>query len=248
MTFLAVFLGVIVAILLVVLFIIVKIKRTLNNSLGVSNLKLILNYIKEGKYETEEEAYSKDKSLGGMTNIYEPQIRADFKDFNLSLLYLNIESCLRDIFSALNKKNISVLDDEKYILIRNNIVEEINDMKLNNIDVNYKDIEFKKHVIKSYIKKDGTATITTASLLSYYYTTNRKKENYKDIKKGTIYICEFVYVYDESKFEKNKKTISINCPNCGAIDGGTCVYCGTYAKPINLKAWKIVSYKEDKRN
>ena len=60
---------------------------------------------------------------------------------------------------------------------------------------------------------------------------------------------ELPYVYDEAKFESSKKVLSINCPNCGApvagLDGGTCFYCGTYSKPINLKAWKMVSYKEE---
>ena len=249
MTFLAVFLGVIVALVLIALVLYLVVKVKIKNIIGINSYNLIKNKIKNGEFETDEEAYSKSKSISGMTSIYEPHIRRDFHDFNLSLLFSNVENNLRSILNAKTSKNIALIDNEQLEFVRNVVKKEIDDMKLNNIDVSYKDITFNKHVIKKYKKKDGTATITTASSLSYYYSSNKKEEKYENIKKGVIYVCEFIYVYDEAKFENSKKVLSINCPNCGApvagLDGGTCFYCGTYSKPINLKAWKMVSYKEE---
>ena len=167
------------------------------------------------------------------------------------MLYNNIESNLRSILSAKSICDVSLLDSDQLVLVKSLVQKEIDDMITNDIKISYKDISFGKHVIKSYNKENGTATITTASQVSYYYESNGKDKKYGNLKKGTIYICEFIYVYDEAKFEKSDKTIAVNCKNCGAplkgLDGGTCAYCGTYSKPINLKAWKIASYKEDWR-
>lgn len=249
---LAIFLGSVVGVILIVTLGFLAVRNKFKKFLGDSDFNLLKEQLKNGDYETEEDSYSKDKSIGGMTNIYEPQIRADFPDFNLSLLFNNIEKNLRSILNAKTNKDKSLLNDDQLVLVRNNVLKEIEDMKYNNIDVTYKDISFKQHVIKHYSKKNGTATITTASQVSYYYDSNKKDKKISGIKKSTIYICDFIYVYDESKFKAEQKVLSINCRNCGApligLDGGTCDYCGTYSKAINLKAWKIASYKEDKRN
>ena len=252
MSFLAIFLGTIVGILLIVVLAYLAIRNKVKNFLGDSDFNLLKDQIKNGDYETEEDAYTRDKSIGGMTSIYEPQIRADFPDFNLSLLFNNIEKNLRAILNAKTNLDKSLLDDDQLVLVRNVVAKEIDDLKYNNISVSYKDISFKQHVIKHYAKKNGTATITTASQVSYYYDSTKKDKKINGVKKSTIYICDFIYVYDESKFKSEQKSIAINCRNCGAplqgLDGGTCSYCGTYSKAINLKAWKIASYKEDKRN
>ena len=252
MTVLVIILSVVLGIVVLGALILLFIGKSLKNLIGDSDFNLLKDMLKNKEYETEEDSYSRDKSIGGMTSIYEPQIRADFPDFNLTHLYNNVESNLRSIFNAKTEKDASLLNDEQLLFLKNSVIKEIEDMNQNEITESFKDVSFNQHVIRSYTKKNGTATITTASQVKYYYDTNKKKEKYNHLKKSTIYLCDFIYVYDESKFKKNQITISINCRNCGAplvgLDGGTCVYCGTYSKPINLRAWKMASYKEDKRN
>lgn len=253
MVFVATVVGVILGVCLLGVGVFFLIRTKLKSFLGDSDFNLLKDMLKNGEYETEEDAYTRDKSISGMTSIYEPQIRADFPDFNLSLLYNNVEKNLRSILNAKSQKDTSLLSGEQLILIRGIVTKEIEDMNESDITESYEDISFKQHVIRSYTKKNGTATITTASQVQYYFDSNKQKsKKNKHLKKSTIYLCDFIYVYDEGKFREEQKTISINCPNCGAplvgLDGGTCVYCGTYAKPINLKAWKMSAYKEDKRN
>ena len=92
---------------------------------------------------------------------------------------------------------------------------------------------------------------TAEQLLEYYYSDSSKKQNQKfaGLKKQTRYSTQFVYVYDESKFKYNQMSLTISCPNCGAplnkLGEGNCQYCGTYIKPINLKGWYMVSYKDE---
>ena len=251
MTFIGIVLGVVGGVVLLGVGGFFLIRGRIKNFLGDSDFNLLRDMLKNGEYETADEAYTNDKSISGMTAIYEPQIRQDFSDFNLSLLYSTIEKNIRAILNAKTNLDISYLDNDQLLFIKNNVIKEIDDMKVNEIKVSYKDISFNKHVIRGYTKKNGTATITTASQVNYYYDSNKKDKKRNNLKKSTIYVCDFIYVYDEGKFRDEQKTIAINCPNCGAplagLDGGTCVYCGTYAKPINLKAWKMSSYKEESR-
>ena len=111
-------------------------------------------------------------------------------------------------------------------------------------------IVFHNHAIKKYEKSNGMATITTSSSVEYFYSSNVKDElAYSDVKKQTRYTCEFVYVYDEAKIGYEKQAFGVHCPNCGAplkkLGAGNCYYCGTHVEPINLKVWKIASYKEE---
>jgi len=252
MHFLLTVVAVLVAILLVIGIILLVVYISFRKKYSKEEIEMFIQALK-GEVMSDKEAYGTKKSLSGMTKVYEPLIREDFKNFNLEQLYNEIESSLRVILNAKMKKDKSLITGDKFIYIRKSLEKEIDDLIINEEDIKYKDINFSKHVIKNYSKKNGTATIVTASQVSYYYDSNKIKEiKFKDIKKETIYICEFIYVYDENKFTENGKVIAINCPNCGApvtgLDGGTCAYCNTLVKPINLKAWKLNSYKEDYRN
>ena len=126
----------------------------------------------------------------------------------------------------------------------------IEDMKSNNVIEKFDNIEFNRHAIMAYNKNNGKATIKISTTLGYYYKTNRTdKKSYENIKKQTRYTSEFVYVYDERKFTKNQVTFSVLCPNCGAplrgLESKFCEYCGNHVEKINLKIWKMSSYKED---
>ena len=119
-----------------------------------------------------------------------------------------------------------------------------------NIYEKFDDLKFNRHAIMAYTKKQGKATIKISTTLSYYYKTNRKDiKSYENIRKQTRYTSEFVYVYDERKFSQKQVTFSVLCPNCGAplrgIDSTFCEYCGNHVEKINLKIWKMSSYKED---
>ena len=58
-----------------------------------------------------------------------------------------------------------------------------------------------------------------------------------------------MYIYDETKFDENQLSFSISCPNCGApirgLKTSNCEYCSSHIEKINLKVWKMTSYKED---
>jgi len=248
MTFVAIFLGVVVGIIIVFYIGYRVIDSKLKRAIGSDGIKIIKDYIKDNK-DSDKINYSEVKNVSGLTNIYEPKIREDFNDFNVEQLYTMTETSIRDILKVLETKDIELLDYDKYVLLYDNLKKKIENMLENDIQVKYKDVIFHKHAIKSYDKKNKTATITVSTSLGYYYSSSDKKElQYKDSRKESRFICKFIYVYDESKIDG--KYISINCKNCGApinfLDGGNCSYCNTYIKPINLKAWKIISWNEEK--
>ena len=105
-----------------------------------------------------------------------------------------------------------------------------------------------------FLAEYGSITNENVKLLyqsEYYYKNSDKKDDLWDnMKRQTRYTSQFVYIYDEQKVElKNKDVIVVSCPNCGAplsgLNGGECTYCSSHFEPINLKLWKMSSYKED---
>ena len=215
-------------------------------------MKELMEAAKQAK-DLEQQEYSRPKSIGGITNLIEPEIIRDFGDFNKDFLFAKVEKNLRAIFSALEEKTTTQIRIDKDLIYINSTIEnQIQDMRGTGRTVKYDDVKFHNHAIKAYNKSKGRATITIASTVEYYYDSNEKKfaqKDYKNIKKQTRYTTKYVYVYDESAFDYNATTFSITCPNCGAalefFGAGNCKYCGSYIEPINLKNWFIVSYKED---
>ena len=85
------------------------------------------------------------------------------------------------------------------------------------------------------------ATVEVSSTVEYYYKeegNNSVKiaKSFDEAKKQTRYTTKFAYIYDKTKFYENTVNFSIN---------DFCGYCGANVKPINLKCWKMISYKED---
>ncbi len=252
MGFLTGFLGACIGILAGVAIIVGVVYYKLRKFLGKSQMDELVDAAKNANSVKKQE-YARPKTVTGITNLIEPEIIRDFKEFNKDVLFARAEKDLRKILTALeNKTTVEIRNDRDLIYIRGTLEDKINDMRGTGLSVKYDDIKFHNHAIKSYNRSKGRATISISSTLEYYYDSNNKKfksDDYKNIKRQTRYTTQYVYVYDESAFDYNASTFSITCPNCGAglefFGAGNCKYCGTYIEPINLKNWFIVSYKED---
>jgi len=248
LSFLGVFFAIIVAIFSIIAYIYFKVRKTV----GSQNMKTLVDIAKQAK-DIEKQEYQRPKNVSGITKLIEPTIIRDFNDFNKEFLYSKVEKNLIKIWNALEDKSIKDIEnDNELIYVCQYIKEQIQDLKNNNIIIKYDEVKFHSHAIKDYLKSQGSATITLTSTVEYYYSNssvNYDKKDYNSLKKQTRYTTKFVYVYDETKFKYNQKAFSINCPNCGApllkLSEGNCSYCGTYIKPINLKNWYMISYKDD---
>ena len=256
--FLAVFFGVVVAVLIAILITFLVLKQKLNRAIGSSNLNMIKDRVSEGIRNGEifdGDFEADQKSISGMTDLLEPKIRSDFDDFQSSELFNLNNKNLKAIFNALEERTIEhIEDDRSFDLIKANLYEQIQDMIGNDIEESYDNVRINKNTIKSYENKDGSAYIEVNTSLSYFYhTNNKKKRNYDKFRKETRYTTKYILVYDEKRFDSNKVTYAVNCPNCGAPvptkGDTTCKFCGSHVegvdfKTINLKGWKLISYKE----
>lgn len=246
--FLGACIGIIAAIVIVVLAVYIKVR----SMVGPANMGELMEAAKNAK-DIEQQEYSREKSICGMTKVLEPAILRDFKDFNKDFLFNKVEKNLTKIFNAIEEKNDEeIRKDNDLIYMYSTIRDKIQDLKNNNITIKYDDVVFHRHAIKDYLKSDGKATINLSTTLEYYYSDDsqkKKKNKFENLKRQTRYTTQFVYVYDETKFKYNQMAHTISCPNCGAplrkLGEGNCQYCGTYIKPINLKGWYMVSYSED---
>ncbi|MBR3673007.1 MAG: zinc ribbon domain-containing protein [Clostridia bacterium] len=246
--FLGACLGIVAGVGIIVAVIYIKVRSVV----GPANMKELAEVAKNAK-NIEQQEYMREKNVGGITKLIEPVIIRDFGDFNKDFLFSKVEKNLIKIFTAIECKSIDeIKNDDDLIYMYSTIRDKIKDIKDNNVNIKYDDVQFHAHAIKDYSKSDGKATITLSSTLEYYYSNDSDKhaeKKFAGLKKQTRYTTQFVYVYDETKFKYNQKAITISCPNCGAplnkLGAGNCQYCGTYIKPINLKGWYMVSYKED---
>jgi len=245
LVFLAVIAGIVAAFFIIFL----VIKKWLTNVVGESGMSDFRNALKDA-VASEKEAYSKPKSLAGLTSILLPKIQRDIPDFNQELLFSKVESGIKKYLTyKSNADSLDVEKDHELIYVSNGLKAEIDNMKASNLYEKFENIIINQTVIKEYKHKNGAATIVLESSVQYKYDTNKKgKKSYKDINKQTRYITEFVYVYDEAEFDSGVYNFAVNCPNCGApakkLGGSNCDYCGTYIEPINLKNWFISSCKE----
>ena len=249
MEFILIVLGVILGVVIACLIVFLLIKRWVKNTVGDSGFSQFKEAI-EGAIESEKEAYTRPKSLAGMTSILLPRIQREIPDFNVQLLFSKVESGIKKILTyKTNEDLLGVEQDKELLYVANGLKAEINNMKSNNQFEHFTDIQINQTVIKEYKRINGAATIVLESSVQYKYETNKKgKRVYSDVNKQTRYLTEFVYVYDENEFDSGVYNFAVNCPNCGAparqLGGNSCDYCGTYVEPINLKNWFISSCKE----
>ena len=249
-TSLLIVLGAVIGTILVFVFIGLYIYGKIRKIIPREEAQEIGRLFKEGVM-SDQEAYGTKKTIMGMTNILEPQIKRDFSEFNINRLFKEVEEGITSYLTALTNETVDKMNSEKMILMKETIRQEIENLKGSGIHKEYKDIGFSQHVLKDYRKSKGTATIVTQSQVNFIYDSNIPKEKkFKNLRKETIFTCKFVYITDEQKYNNN--AITTKCPNCGAshtaFDGGNCRYCGTYVKPANiLKIWKITDIKEEHR-
>ena len=243
------FIGIILAIVVIVAVIYIKVK----SAVGPQNMGELKHAMSHARDIARDE-YTREKSISGLTSMLEPRIIKDFPEFNKDLLFSLNEKNLRKILNGIESKDITQIEsDPDLIYIQPQIKARIEDMESNKIDEKFDNIEFNRSAISSYTKDNGKATIKVSTSVGYYYNSNRKdKKVYSDIKKQTRYVSEYIYVFDESRIDSKKIATSIHCKNCGApiinLGNSYCEYCMTPVERINLRAWKMSSYKEDYNN
>lgn len=247
MSFLFGFLGAIIGIIIVILLVVFIVLKKIQKSLGVRGINTISS-LKKISDECIVENSDIHKSVNGMTSLIEPQVLNDFPDFNKEIIFSLVESNLKTIFNEI--ENLKIEKTSELELLNNILEKEIEDLKEQKVVIKYDNVVFHRHALKRYEKSNGIATITTSSTLEYNYYDSRRKENLT-YKTQTRYTCKFVYIYDVNKIQKNTShpVFIFNCPNCGApltnLEKAECVYCGSHIEEINLKTWKMSSYKDD---
>lgn len=249
MKLLIIFLGTIIGIIafffILLLIIWMKIKVSARKlRLDKVNFSSIIDEIKKGMNDSR---YNQ-KHISGMTKLLKPSIEKDFPTFNESELYNMTETGLRGIFNSLENRVVF----NNLPLLKEQLVQTIEDYKSSKIKVFYDDIVFHAFSLKKYYKKDGVATIEVQTSLEYFYKKEKNGkilDNYSNYKKQTRYTVDFIYVYDITQVKDYTRVLGIHCPNCGApvtkLGDKVCEYCHSGLDDLNLKNWMMSSYRED---
>lgn len=220
-------LAIVIVVLIIISSIIKSIRRKINRlkhdllgGLPVSSISQILKGIDESSQEPEV------KSVGGMTNIYEPLIRKDFADFHnseaisaikvLIYEYLDIKNQVKENFEESN-----VDEGLRYMISVSDIKRNVSNITFNNV------------VIQNYVKTNEYATITYGVSIGYTLGNNEKmQERYK---------VEYTLKLRDDNMEKD----ILICENCGATLESTgiesCPYCGTRIIRDTKMSWKFTS-------
>ena len=174
------FLGACVGIVAGVAIIVGVVRSKLRNFIGDEQMDELVEAAKNANTVKKQE-YARPKSVAGITNLIEPEIIRDFKEFNKEVLFSRAEKDLRKILTALETKSTAeIRKDRDLVYIQSTIEDKINDMRGTGLSVKYDDIKFHNHAIKSYNKSKGRATIAISSTLEYYYDSSDKKFKSKD--------------------------------------------------------------------
>ncbi len=245
------FLGVVLGILFII-FLIYLWFRMMLNKYGFKNKNL--RQIYEEAKRQEKLNNKKPKQVSGMTPILKPKILEDFKDFQEEEFYNQTEKQIRAILKSIEEKESKYLDSDEYMLIREKILLQIENLKETNVEKHYGDIVFHKHGIKSYENKNGIMKLVISSSLEYYYKElkNGKIIFSSEEKRQTRYLTTFVYIYDVKKAGFDMRVLGLTCPSCGgpieSLEKKSCPYCksGIYFQIASLvKCFKIIDVKED---
>lgn len=222
--------GVIILILFVVFcyfFIKNKINQFTSKYLGTTDIKSV---IEQARIEDEEVP----KSLSGMDSIYLDQIKRDFPDVNINEIKRMCEKEIIDCYRAIENKDSSGIKNKKIKSFVNSMIDDIG-----SDSIKYEDLKIHRTVISKYEKSGGVATLYFATAFQYIY-----KKNDDILKKVQDRVkCEYIYVYDLMEVDASKKTLGLNCPNCGSpiteLGHKNCSYCGSKIIDVISKVWNI---------
>jgi len=128
------FLGVVLGILFII-FLIYLWFRMMLNKYGFKNKNL--RQIYEEAKRQEKLNNKKPKQVSGMTPILKPKILEDFKDFQEEEFYNQTEKQIRAILKSIEEKESKYLDSDEYMLIREKILLQIENLKETNVEKHY---------------------------------------------------------------------------------------------------------------
>lgn len=173
------------------------------------------------------------KSVGSLDSIYLSRLLKDFKDININEVKKMAEEDIIKYLKSIESKTISNFKSEKIKILLKSKIDDLDNSK-----VSYSNIKFHNTVLNKYENNNGIATITIATSLEYDYLSK------KDLKKvQDRYRVEYIYIVDTTKVSKDKKALSIKCPNCGSSNitstNKKCSYCGSSLIDIVKRAWVI---------
>lgn len=213
-----------------VLILISKIKTFTQRNLGISNFAELNDLIEKSEIEVE----NTPKSLTSMESIYLPKIKKDFPNLNVNELKRIAEKFIIEFLNSCESGDTlddSYMSDKIKVLLQSKIED------YNKENIHFDSIKIHRTVIGNYEYGDGIITILFNTSLEYYtYKSGESRKKVQDRFK-----TEFIYVIDNNKVGNVKKSIGLNCPNCGApvkkVGHKTCDYCGAGVVDIVKKNW-----------
>lgn len=237
----------VVAVILVVILVLVltirnKVRQFSREVFGTSSLS-------QGLQNQKEELAETPRSVSSMTRIYLPQIMRDFPEFNLEEYTQKANTVLKDYLIAIANKAPLENSDANNDLV-NQVENIVSDLNIQKKDQHFESIVIHDTQVARYKKSNGLVEIIFQSAVEYYsYVTDETGKitnGDKNLKTQTAYDISLVYIQDIDKVNeqnKDKSSIGLNCPNCGApiknVGKKFCEYCGTGIKEINIYSWKF---------
>lgn len=217
--------------------------RSLSNQLfGTSD------FVKGMKMAVDVQAET-PKSVSAMTRLMEPQIMRDFPEFSWEEFKHKSENMLRSALLAISAGSPEGLMEASED-IRKQVINIIEDNRVNNIGESYSDITIHQTEIANYKKQNGKCVITIQSSVGYMYNKMQDGEviaGSRKRKTQTKYNIELVYIQDVEETNVDN-AIGTTCPQCGApvktLGAKYCEYCGSGVIPLNIRVWSLHKFYE----
>ncbi len=224
-------------------------KRITRKLRGVSRqLFGTTDFVKGFKMVADAQAET-PKSVSAMTRLMEPQIMRDFPEFSWEEFKHKSENMLTSALLAISAGSPDCLVEATED-IRNQVINTIEDNRVNGIAVTYSDIQIHQTEIADYRKIDGKCVITIQSAVGYNYCKmmdGRRIDGDEDRRTQTKYNVELVYIQDVDS-TKLDNAVGTQCPQCGApvkiLGSKYCEYCGSGIIPLNIKVWSLHKFYE----
>lgn len=206
----------------------------------------------EGYREQKRKLSETPRSVQSMTAIYQPQILADFPDFDLPLYADKAKTVLRGYLNAVASRSTATLPKDVTLALKNSIQEIIENLNENGQKQYYIEPVIHDCAIGRYIKSGGAVTIRyniSVGMYAYLEDGDEKVINgSKDEKLQTLYEVDLIYVQDADKMGVYGEALGLNCPNCGApvrnLGQKFCEYCGAGVIEVNTRVWKFNAVRE----